>query len=434
MDGSENMPAKDQAGSAVVFFHTVKAEPPATLVRAVALSDLRPTNRDLVRERGFCQVRVIDKWLPCIVVEINGMRCLDEEIVKVLEDEVHLERRGENIAMELGFSRVRRTVLDRTTTQPPKAVHGQHERLPVVQRSMDIPVTPPEVQAPNSFTAPSSSSSSPQSSPTVARSRPAVAGKSKKAATLFRDTMRSQPMDGDHHVRLIEREYGGTASTSRPEDSARNGRVGKGGDGGDLIYKICHSGFYSSNVHSKRPVSPVSKSLKDLPKTVFSYHYNQDINVAELRHEMWQRNTWQDASNEALHCLFSDADLTSSVPSNAGATMHQKNLLDPTRVNVIYELAGETCRDLYKTTLEWRDFGKNIGTHKSVLRSRLSLPRRRKRPHVKKDEVSKEREKKSNEEETDLPVRRKWSTVKAEMVKVKDAEDIHEEMKKESEK
>lgn len=160
-----------------------------------------------------------------------AVRCLDEEIVKVLENEVHLERRGENIAIEFGFSRVRRTVglLDRSTAQPPTAVLGQHQRLPVVQRSMDIPVTPPEDQAPHSPTTSSPSSSSPHSSHIVARSRPAVPGKSAKAATFFRDTMRSQPMDGDEHARVIERKDGGAASTfSRPEDSARNGQVGKG--------------------------------------------------------------------------------------------------------------------------------------------------------------------------------------------------------------
>lgn len=78
--------------------------------------------------------------------------------------------------------------------------------------------------------------------------------------------------------------------------------------------------------------------------------------------------------------------------------------------------------------------GEHIGTHKSVPRSRLDLPRRRERLNVKKGEVAEHREKESDAEETDWPVRRKWSTVKVEMVKVKDAEDIHEEIESEKQR
>ena len=61
----------DPVGSAVVFFHKVKEQRPLSLVRAVALTDLQASNLEGIREKTVCQARVLDKWWPCLVVEIE---------------------------------------------------------------------------------------------------------------------------------------------------------------------------------------------------------------------------------------------------------------------------------------------------------------------------------------------------------------------------
>ena len=59
-------------GSAVVFWHQMKANPPAATVRAIAITDLRPTTADgPVCAGRICEARVLDNWYPCIVIEMD---------------------------------------------------------------------------------------------------------------------------------------------------------------------------------------------------------------------------------------------------------------------------------------------------------------------------------------------------------------------------
>ncbi|GAV09228.1 hypothetical protein RvY_18802 [Ramazzottius varieornatus] len=353
----------DVVGSAVVFFHKQKEQRPLCLVRAMALTDLQPCGAEgAIREKTVCRARILDKWWPCLVVEIEESRQLSEQIIKVYREEYHLEKRGVRLSEELGL---------RSADGPMTVDNGRAES--------------PEVYAPLPAASHHGSDRSFASASTAYSPR-----KFPSLSSLPAGLPRSAGPRGRRDTGLPE------SSDDDVKEVALNDEQEI-----DLIQKSFTANFLRRGLPPLKKVPPPSKKvtagLAALPKRVWSPRYKEDITVTELRDAMWQCDTWHAASKGALRCIYTFDELKEGVPNPAGAAMRNKKLLEQSKLSVIFEISKEMCREHFDQELTRREFGKHVGTHKSCLRRELGLPPRYKRPHVKS--ASRKKRRSDHEEE-----------------------------------
>ncbi|GAU88915.1 hypothetical protein RvY_01529 [Ramazzottius varieornatus] len=89
-------------GNAVVFFHTSVVTPPATNVKVVPLTDLLPRGDSRISEKTVCDAKIRRGSFPCLVLEINTGKTLDQLRKKAADNEEDYEEAALRWLKELG--------------------------------------------------------------------------------------------------------------------------------------------------------------------------------------------------------------------------------------------------------------------------------------------------------------------------------------------